>query len=217
MNVKMKKMSASLARTATACVVLALLFAASLARAANALELTDSELDAPSDRGNNGTYRPHRHPVGRSYYDDEARAGSRGSFGLGVMLGEPTGLNAKYWMTRESALQFGLSYSFNNYFSLFGDYLYHFPAAFAATRGGSQFVPYVGVGLEAFFLNADSHHGYYYGSNSSFDLGIRVPLGIEFIPRQTPLGIWVELAPGIGIVPGTFGFVQAVIGARFYF
>lgn len=193
-------------------VALALLGALAWARPCLAVKLTASEFDAPSDRGSSGNYRTHQRPAGRSYYNGE----SRHDLGLGLMLGEPTGLNLKVWLTRESALQFGLSYSFNNYFSLIGDYLYHFPAAFASSRGGSQFVPYLGLGMEAFFLSSNNQHGYYYGTNSSFDLGVLVPLGIEFLPHHTPLGIWVELAPGVGLVPATFGFVQAVIGIRFY-
>src|SRR5690242_4684738 len=66
--------------------------------------------------------------------------------GLGVMLGEPTGLNAKYWLSDTRALQFGLAYSFGNYMALLGDYLFHFPSAFSkgsSDATGKQFIPYI--------------------------------------------------------------------------
>ena len=46
---------------------------------------------------------------------------------------------------------------------------------------------------------------------------IRIPLGAEWNPRSAPIGVYAELAPGIGLAPGTFGFVEGGIGARFYF
>ena len=33
-------------------------------------------------------------------------------FGLGVILGEPTGFSGKYWVDQDHAFDFGLAYSF---------------------------------------------------------------------------------------------------------
>jgi hypothetical protein len=51
---------------------------------------------------------------------------SRG-FGLGIILGEPTGISAKYWTGSTTALDFGLGYSFekNSRMHLHADYLFH--------------------------------------------------------------------------------------------
>ena len=49
-------------------------------------------------------------------------------FGLGVVLGEPTGISAKYWLTSGGALDFGLGYSFtssNSVFDFYADYVFH--------------------------------------------------------------------------------------------
>jgi len=131
--------------------------------------------------------------------------------GLGLMLGEPTGVDLKYWLSNANALHFGFAYSFNDYTELMGSYLWEFPRAFGA-RAHNQFVPYVGIG-GAFFFNSPDHH--YYSDNSAA-FGARIPLGIEFLPQGAPVGITAELAPGVGLIPSTFGFFQGYIGARFY-
>lgn len=203
-------------------VIFTVIFLGSVARRAQADLVSGSrfsssysendELAAPSER-----HSRRRHSR-RSYRSDDSRPGSYGSgrdFGLGVQLGEPTGLNAKYWMTRESALQFDASYSFNDYFSLGADYLYHFTDVFPG-RVGSQFVPYLGFGLVTFFGTGPYGENDYNRSNGSFDFGFRIPVGVEFLPRRAPIGVWAELAPGLGVVPATFGFIQAVVGIRFY-
>ena len=50
-----------------------------------------------------------------------------GGFGLGVILGQPTGFTMKYWLTRKTAFDVGAAWSFesNGYFQLYGDWLYH--------------------------------------------------------------------------------------------
>lgn len=145
---------------------------------------------------------------------------SSGNFGLGLMLGEPTGLSAKYWLSRNNALQFGLTYSFDHYVALLTDFLWHFPGLFGSSSAASQFVPYVGIGGELLFDTGyyEPYDGRYYRGHwhDGFNLGMRVPLGIEFLPHKAPIGIFAELVPGIGLIPGVFGFFQGDIGIRFY-
>lgn len=139
-----------------------------------------------------------------------AQGSSSGSTGLGVMFGEPTGITLKHWLSGDSALQFGVTYSFNNYFALLGDYLWHF-------KFKPQFTPYVGLGAEIFFDSSNSFAQRFNRDNpSSVDFAMRIPLGIEFLPRKVPLGIFAEVVPAVGLIPGVFGFVQGDIGIRIY-
>lgn len=145
------------------------------------------------------------------------------TLGLGVIFGEPTGLTLKYWNSHTTAINFGVTYSFGNYFVFLADYLWHFPTAFSsATRGkiSSEFVPYVGIGAELFVGNSPysslNRRYFFFNSDNSIALGARIPLGIEFMPRSAPLGIFAEIVPGIGLVPGVFGFLQGGVGVRFY-
>ena len=143
-----------------------------------------------------------------------------GPLGLGIVLGEPTGLSAKYWLTSKHSLDFGLGYSFNSFIFVYADYLFHFPGAFGAS---SQFVaqlnPYIGIG--GIFMGSTASSGtrgrYFTSDGSSAGVGMRLPLGIEWTPGEPPLGIFIELVPGLGIIPSTFGFVEGGIGVRYYF
>jgi hypothetical protein len=142
-------------------------------------------------------------------------------FGLGVVIGEPTGLSAKYWLTSKHAIDFGLAYSFNSFVEVFADYLFHFPGVFgASSQFTTQLTPYIGIG-GIFFgstngVNSRNNH-YFTSDGSTAGLGLRLPLGIEWSPMDPPIGVFVELVPGLGIIPSTFGFLEAGIGVRYYF
>jgi len=131
-----------------------------------------------------------------------ARSQDKG-FGAGVMLGEPTGLNAKIWTSSQNAVDIGLAWSFREegFFHLHADYLWHFPEAIQSTE---RFVLYAGIG------------GILGGSHETV-LGIRVPVGIEWWPRSTPLDVFFELAPIVTLAPATEFEMDGVIGIRFFF
>ena len=159
--------------------------------------------------------------VGRPGLTDDGR-----NLGMGIMVGEPTGITAKYWYTQTDAQDFGFSYSFNNYFAILSDYLVHFPTALnRSVRGdlSGEFVPFVGIG-GILFVDSSANPAtgsaahFFTGSNrNTAAFGVRIPLGVEFLPRNTPIGLFVEVDPGLGLLPGTFGFIGADIGGRFYF
>jgi hypothetical protein len=163
---------------------------------------------------------PTAHAAARHHTGEGSNTAHAGQFGLGVVLGEPTGLSAKYWLNSNQAVDFGLAYSFNDFVYIFADYLFHFPHAFgASTEFVSQLNPYVGIGgvfLGSTVSNRNDNR-YFTSGGSSAGLGLRLPLGIEWRPARPPLGIFVELVPGIGIIPSTFGFFEGGIGVRYYF
>jgi hypothetical protein len=142
-------------------------------------------------------------------------------FGLGVIVGEPFGVTGKYWIDRRSAIDSNFAFSFSNYFLLYADYLYHFPGAFGrSSTFVSQLNPYIGAGLEYFIQTQDTgrqDRTYFRSDQGSAGLGVRIPLGIEWRPGSPPLGVFVELTPGVGVIPATFAFVQGGVGIRFYF
>jgi len=153
-----------------------------------------------------------------------ARAGSPETsrpFGLGIILGEPSGITGKYWMDRRTAIDTTLSFSFDDYFLMYADYLYHFPAAFGrSSEFISQLNPYVGGGLELLIQTKDTgfkDRTYFRSDQGSAGLAIRIPLGIEWRPANPPLGVFAEIAPGVGVIPATYGYVQGGVGIRFYF
>jgi hypothetical protein len=145
---------------------------------------------------------------------------SSGKFGLGVVFGEPTGLVAKYWTGHRSAFDFGLAYSFGSYVAVYSDYLYHFPGSIHAREAFfNQLVPYVGIGATAFFAGGgtttDGKKQFDKGATAG--IGARIPLGIEWLPPKAPIGVFLELVPGVGLVPGVYGFLEGGLGVRYYF
>lgn len=143
------------------------------------------------------------------------------NFGLGIVLGEPTGISAKLWTTPVNAFDFGLAFSFNDYALVFADYLFHFPGSLGRTSPFvTQLTPYVGIGAVLAFANDrdfEKDRKFFGRSRDTLGLGVRVPLGIEWMAPSAPLGVFIELVPGISLVPSTSGFIEGGIGVRYYF
>ena len=132
--------------------------------------------------------RRNRSLGGRSYV-------SNGTFGLGLELGGPTGLNGKYFLSDSGALNFGLGaggYSGYRYgdrdgLHLYLDYLWH-PVSLA-NPPQFQLPFYVGIGARFWSFDDDRFND----DGSAF--GIRVPLGIAFDFNNVPLDIFIQLTP----------------------
>lgn len=142
-------------------------------------------------------------------------------FGVGVLLGDPTALSAKYFLDNRTAIDAGLSFG-GHYFMLFGDYLKHFPGSIKANNAFiSSLNPYVGIGpliaVDTEDDPHDHHHHIFEDDDDDFALGARIPLGIEWSAREIPLGVSLELVPGILIVPATEAFFQGGLAVRYYF
>ena len=141
--------------------------------------------------------------------------------GLGVVFGNPTAITGKIFIGREQAIDGGLSFAERDYFLVYGDYLVHYPGSLGHNNEFvSKLIPYVGAGAILVFANRrdDRYDGKYFRrSEDSFALGARIPLGVEWMAATLPIGVFLELAPGITIVPSTQGFIQAGLGVRYYF
>lgn len=156
-----------------------------------------------------------------------SHSATSGDLGLGIVFGEPTGLTLKKWTTATQAFNIMLSYSFFSFFEMTGDYLWHFPSAVSDLTNGKvsdEFVPYLGVGGSLLFDTSDEgatdDGGPVFtrrGRRSDVAFGLRIPLGLEFLPRHAPLGLFAEFAPGLGLTPRTFAYLEGGIGARYYF
>ena len=126
-------------------------------------------------------------------------------FGLGVVLGEPTGISAKYWLTSGTALDFGLGYSFtssNSLFDFYVDYVFHNSNMINSEE---NFVVYYGPGARLKIKESTSR------------LGVRGVIGILWIPRGTNFDVFVEIAPILDIIPATKFDFAGGIGGRYFF
>jgi hypothetical protein len=136
-----------------------------------------------------------------------------GTLELGVILGEPTGLSAKYWTTTNTALDFGAAWSFgeDGNFHLHCDYLYHNYNIFKVEEGSLPL--YFGIGGRVRFENdhsiIDGHHG--------TRVGLRLVLGIEYLVAAYPMSVFFEVAPIVDLAPATEGSMNGGLGIRYVF
>jgi hypothetical protein len=132
-----------------------------------------------------------------------ARGQDRG-FGFGIIVGEPTGLSFKNWLTSTTAIDGGIAWSFykETTFHLHGDYLIH---AFDVIHSRDSIPLYYGVGGR--FKAARNGNG---------RLGLRGVIGLDFFIHRTPLDIFIELAPIMDLTPATELTMNGGLGFRFF-
>jgi hypothetical protein len=147
-------------------------------------------------------------------------------FGLGFILGNPSGLSAKLPTSGINAFHFILAYdqgggwgnrgwddNYGNcgpnndndcngrlYFG--GDYVWYNYNAIPVKQGRLPF--YYGPGI---WTSVSDNTG----------VGIRFALGLEYQFATAPFDIFLEIAPGVRVIPNTSGYVSSGLGARFYF
>lgn len=128
-----------------------------------------------------------------------------GTFELGAILGEPTGISAKYWFSPATAFDAAVSWSLRDEHEdmyIHGDFLWH---NFSIIGSASDLVPiYYGIGGRV--ILADDPR-----------LGARVPVGISWLLGGAPLDLFVEVAGILDIVPDTDFDVNGGLGIRFVF
>ncbi len=140
-------------------------------------------------------------------------AQAKDGLGLGIIIGEPTGLSLKTWLSGNKAFAAGVAWSFSSdaTFHFHADYLIHrFDLIHTPELQGSMPV-YYGIGAR-FKLKDDNKR-----RDNDDKLGIRFPLGLSYLPPQTPLDVFLEIVPILDIVPDTSVGFNAAIGIRYYF
>lgn len=128
-----------------------------------------------------------------------------GSFGLGIILGEPTGVSFKQWITRANAVDAAAAWSFDSpgAFHVHMDYLYHRGVDVESDAGGFMF--YFGIG------------GRFKAEENETRLGVRVPLGLDYVFDDAPLDLFFEVAPIMDLAPETEFRVNGGFGIRYFF
>ena len=145
--------------------------------------------------------------------DGDMRPATKGNIGIGIILGEPTGICAKLYLRDDQAIQAAVGSAFIlGGLQFHADYVFH---PFILQQRASFVLPfYVGPGIWAFDHtgNRDEHY---------FALGVRGVAGLLFDFTTVPLDAFVEVAAVLD-----YGFKDTVgagvdlnvgAGARFYF
>jgi hypothetical protein len=125
-------------------------------------------------------------------------------FGLGIILGEPTGLNAKLKTSFYNSFNFAAAWSFkeDEHLLLQTDYVWY---NFDLIKVESGKLPlYFGVGGRIIFFREPL-------------VGVRVPVGLNYQFENAPIDIFAELVPVLDVLPSTkFNFAGG-LGVRFWF
>lgn len=132
------------------------------------------------------------------------------NLGLGVVLGSPTGLALKYQLAGQSALALHAGWSFieDPGVHLTGDYQHLFPMVIETAEGASfsDLTPYIAAGGRFRFKEVEDEN--------EFHLGLRIGGGVEY--QVAKFGIFLELIPVVGLIPGTEFDLEGGLGFLFY-
>ncbi len=150
----------------------------------------------------------------------QTRAQSSG-FGLGIMLGEPTGISMKGWVGPTRAIDGALAWNFWNgsYLHLHADYLFHNMDLIHVAKG--KLALYYGPGLRIESWTGDGYWdrgGHWDGVDGSrVDLAFRFPVGLDYLPAATPLDVFLEIVPTLELTPASWLEFDGGIGVRYWF
>ena len=139
---------------------------------------------------------------------------SQGGLGLGIILGEPTGVSLKGWLDGTAAVDAAAAWSFSGHdsFQLHADYLMHYFDVLEADDLSGVLPAYIGIGGR--IRLKEEHRG---DDDEDVTLGARIPFGMTYIPDSAPVDVFVEFVPILDLVPDTDFDLAAGFGARFYF
>jgi hypothetical protein len=145
---------------------------------------------------------------------EQGRPVDKGTLGVGLILGEPTGVCAKLYLKDDQAVQAAVGSAFiTGGLQVHADYLFH--PWILQDRDSYVLPAYVGPGVRVIDYDAPA------GGANHLALGARAVAGLLFDFKTVPLDAFVEVA---GILEYDFGkgkgagaAINAGAGVRYYF
>lgn len=127
-----------------------------------------------------------------------------GHWGLGAMVGQPTGVTAKKILANGQAFDAGLGWSLggNSTFQLHTDWLFNKQEALYWNDQDPLDV-YAGIGARMKFGN-------------EIEFGARLPVGAAYYLNERSLELFVELAPIFDLLPERDWELHMLAGFRYY-
>jgi hypothetical protein len=150
--------------------------------------------------------------TGAASADGEDTRAEKGTLGVGLILGEPTGISAKLYLKDDQAIDGAIGFAFRGGgIHLHADYLFH-PVILQA-RDSFVLPLYLGPGLRVI--------DYRDGAAGYLAVGLRAVGGLLFDFKTVPLDAFVEAGAVFeyGFKSGTgWGIaLNAAAGVRYYF
>ncbi len=120
---------------------------------------------------------------------------------IGLLLGEPSGINGQVFWSSRSAVDLTVAWSWSDWVQVIGDY---------------QIYDYI--------LDAPREWKWTYGlgaylalpENEGGTFGVRVPVGVKYHWPHSYIDTWIELAPALQVAPDTEARLQAGIGITYW-
>ena len=143
------------------------------------------------------------------------------TFGLGLMLGAPTGLSGKWFYGPDTAIDFGVGaigyYRGRDGLHLHADHLWH---PINIVKAEPFWLPlYAGVGGRMFFFDDDDDR--VDDDDDGIAVGVRAPVGVAMDFNNIPLDVFFELALVVDFLVGYEDDVDVdingAIGVRYWF
>lgn len=125
-------------------------------------------------------------------------------FGIGIIVGEPTGLSLKSWTGSKTAIDAAAAWSFagEGALHLHADVLVHNFKIFNPNKG--RLPVYIGLGGKVVL-------------ESDLLLGARIPIGINYLFSGAPFDFFAEIVPTMNLLPSTDFDIGGGIGLRVWF
>ncbi len=125
--------------------------------------------------------------------------------GLGLIVGEPTGVTGAYRLSRRTAIDaaVGIDELDRDGFYVHAEFLFVLPDLLGG--GAVSLSPYLGAG------------GFLVEFKDEIGIGGRAPFGLSLDFKRAPIQVFLELAAFVLIVPDTDGDLGVALGFRYYF
>ena len=130
-------------------------------------------------------------------------AQQKGVFGLGFIIGDPTGISMKFWTKETNAMEIAAGWE-KKETELHADYLWHNFDLLPVKNG--RLPVFYGLGIEV-KLKEDEDN----------EIGIRTIAGLEYLFDAVPLDFFLEIAPVLQLTPESKVKGEAALGFRFFF
>lgn len=124
-----------------------------------------------------------------------------GKFGIGAMLGEPTGVSVKSWLSNNTAFDVGAAWSLagrNEALHMHSDFLLH-----SWFERNEQQAFYYGLGGRIIFAD-------------DAQAGVRVPIGLNYVFETIPFDLFIEAVPILDLTPEVEFAGNGAVGIRYY-
>lgn len=124
--------------------------------------------------------------------------------GVGLIIGEPTGISGKIWTGNNTAIDGALAWSFsdNTQLHIHADYIIHKFNMIQVDEG--KLPIYFGIGGRIKL-------------NDSTKLGVRIPVGINYLLKDAPIDMFFEIVPILDLLPSTKLNFNGGVGIRYFF